>query len=366
MYRNILSKFTGLSRVLVIASVISLISPNLLGSTMIKMRVDGLSGYTEDGAGYICHGGSTCTYYDAAGQDGYEVFFPHFYSDWMAGSWDWGASCENATDYCTISYYCSNSASCIFFANIRFNCDYATVPWSVVVDELQVFCDEIYVDDGLDIVSTSHVKFVATDFVQIGPGFNVSEGATFSVIMNPPAVVESFDAGDGGWVSFQNGGEPVSYHTFGGWPGGFISVIDATDGWAYLQAPSQFLAHDAYGGQLSFDMKVTWDGRPYDYYVRVGLQGAGLTLINEVPGPSDNWPRGHNKVLLDETSGWRIFSDLSQDYSAAAPVPTKAEMQAVMADLDGLYISSDYYDGTVATGVNDETNLDNVRLEFPQ
>jgi YD repeat-containing protein len=179
-------------------------------------------------------------------------------------------------------------------------------------------------------------------------------------------VDDSFDEGNGGWVSFQNSGEPVTFQASGGNPGGHVLLADATLEWAYLQAPARYLETDAYGGELSFDLlAVTGDPGtlPFVYEVKVGLQGAGLTLINAKGLPTSSWVKYSFPLL--ELSGWRIFTDLSQDYDDAAPAPTQEQMMAVMADLSGLYISADHTDGSGNGSQIDETAVDNVRLESP-
>jgi hypothetical protein len=177
-------------------------------------------------------------------------------------------------------------------------------------------------------------------------------------------VVSTFDVDAEGWTTFQNGGASVQYFPSGGNPGGYIGATDNTSDWAYLQAPSKFLVPAGYNGTLSFDLRIFNSdpaGFPNVYSVRVGLQGAGLTLINESVFPTTDWL--NYSFNLNETSGWRIFSDLSQNYSAAAPAPTQSQMQAVLQNITLLVIATDYSNGDLAdNSAIDTTNLDNVQL----
>ncbi len=180
-------------------------------------------------------------------------------------------------------------------------------------------------------------------------------------------IISSFDTDKEGWVSFQNGGTAVQYNALGGNPGGYISVLDMTTEWGYLQAPSKFLVPAQYNGTLSFDLETYTSDTvllPDKYNVRVGLVGNGLTLIAESTLPTTSWTS--YSFTLNETSGWRIFSNLSQNYSSGVPTPTQAQMQGVLANLTGVYIAADYSDGwygdTQYPGTVDQTSVDNVWL----
>ena len=181
-------------------------------------------------------------------------------------------------------------------------------------------------------------------------------------------IVSDFSINDEGWTAFQNVGAPVQYFAAGGNPGGYISVRDYTADWAYLEAPAKFLVPAAYGGSLSFDLKI-FNSHPAQfpniYSVRAGLQGAGLTLINEGTLPTTSW--ANYSFTLDELSGWRKFSDLSQNYSASAPIVTQVEMQSVLANLSRVVIATDYSNADLADTPNifDDTHIDNVRLTTP-
>lgn len=181
-------------------------------------------------------------------------------------------------------------------------------------------------------------------------------------------ITSEFDVDKDGWTLFQNSGPNFDWIAVGGNPAGHIGSTDNTSDWAYVQAPAKFLTPARYDGKFSFDLRHdNLDqpaGFPGIFNVRVGLQGAGLTLINEGPLPTTSWT--NYDFILNETSaaGWRKFSNLSQNYSPGAPQATQAEMQAVLAGLTRIVIATDYTLASTDSNVPevDRTYLDNVRL----
>lgn len=172
-------------------------------------------------------------------------------------------------------------------------------------------------------------------------------------------IVDTFDSGANGWTAVDVAAG-VSWSSTGGNPGGHIVIADDQTNWAYFRAPGSYLATPAmYGGALQFDLRHTSSTTPAGYRVRVALQGAGFTLINESTIPTTSWQS--YGFTLSETAGWRKFSNLNQNYSTGAPTPTAAEMQSVLGGMTGLFIAADYNDETVPP--RDVTYLDNVSLE---
>ncbi len=181
-------------------------------------------------------------------------------------------------------------------------------------------------------------------------------------------IISTFDMDKDGWTQFQNSGPNFDWIAGGGNPAGHLGVTDNTSDWAYVQAPSKFLTPALYNGTFSFDLKhdnlQQPPGFPGIFNVRVGMQGAGLTLINEGALPTLNWQ--NYSFLLNENAGagWRKFSDLSQNYSLGAPLATLAEMQAVLGGMSRLVIATDYTLASTDSNVSqiDRTYIDNVRL----
>ena len=179
-------------------------------------------------------------------------------------------------------------------------------------------------------------------------------------------IVSTFDAGAEGWTPFLNTGATVEHFAVGGNPGGYVGVNDMSNQWAYLQAPAPFL-NPAYGGTLSFDLAAFTSNSgsfPFSVGVRAALIGDGLVLINELGLPTSTF--ANYEFDLVEGAGWRIFSDLQQVYTGAAPAPTQAQMQAALANLTGLFIATDYTSGFFndpgAPGTIDRAEIDNVSL----
>lgn len=181
-------------------------------------------------------------------------------------------------------------------------------------------------------------------------------------------VISTFDTDQDGWTLFQNSGPNFDWIATGGNPAGHIGATDNTSDWAYVQAPAKFLAPARYDGEFSFDLRhdnlQEPVGFPGIFNVRVGLQGAGLTLINEGARPTLSW--ANYSFLLNESSaaGWRKFPNFSQNYSAAAPLATLAEMQSVLAGLSRIVIATDYTLASTDSNVPqvDRIYIDNVRL----
>jgi Laminin B (Domain IV)/PEP-CTERM motif len=181
-------------------------------------------------------------------------------------------------------------------------------------------------------------------------------------------IVSTFDTNLEGWTQFQNSGANFDWIASGGNPAGHLGVTDNTSDWAYVQAPTVFLTPALYNGTFSFDLRhdnlQEPAGFPGIFNVRVGMQGAGLTLINEGPLPTLGWVNYSFQLNESSGAGWRVFSNLSQNYSLTAPQATLAEMQSVLAGLSRLVIATDYTFASTSSNVPeiDRTYIDNVRL----
>ncbi|MCP9874378.1 hypothetical protein KBY92_12565 [Synechococcus sp. Cruz CV-v-12] len=170
----------------------------------------------------------------------------------------------------------------------------------------------------------------------------------------------SFETGLDGWTSFQNGAFAPEWVPPAGPNSGYARLTDSTTGWGYFRAPAAFTAQAAqYGGALSFSLRHDVQGDPVSYSVRVGLTGGGLTLINEQTLPTSSWTS--YTFGLELGLGWRVFSDLSRNYSAAAPLATQTQLEAVLSGLNGLYIAADYTPGYAPSDL-DRTSIDDVSL----
>ncbi len=173
-------------------------------------------------------------------------------------------------------------------------------------------------------------------------------------------VSSQFESGLEGWTSANNGSFGPTWIPATGADDGHIEITDSTTGWCYLAAPGAFTAQPAlYGGTFSFDLKHFAQGDPVAYGVRVGITGAGFNLINEATLPTTQWV--NYSFTLNASSGWRKFSNLSQNYTTSAPAATVADMQAALAGITGLYIAADYTSSYAPADI-DRTWIDNVVL----
>ena len=176
-------------------------------------------------------------------------------------------------------------------------------------------------------------------------------------------VSSGFDSGLNGWgQTFNDNGSANVWVASGGNPGGYLQSDDSIDGWGYVVAPAAFLSAGAgSGSSLSFDLRtVSPAGEPAAFGVRVAFVGAGLNFINQTVVPTTAWANyGFSFVA---STGWRLVSELNQNYDAGGTVPTAAQFAVGLAGLSGLYIAADYTDGNTANGRLDRTEIDNVVL----
>jgi hypothetical protein len=179
-------------------------------------------------------------------------------------------------------------------------------------------------------------------------------------------VGSSFDTGTQGWASAANtgaGGE-VQWASQAGNPGGFISVADVADGWAYFSAPAAYKVGALPDGRLSFDLRHTHDANhPTTSDVRIALVGAGLTLVSELANvrPTSQWT--HYEFVFGGFGSFRVLPSPTDVYSRFSRRPTALEWESVMASLDSFYISADYSNANAIRGGFELAELDNVRYE---
>ena len=176
-------------------------------------------------------------------------------------------------------------------------------------------------------------------------------------------ITSTFDSGTEGWTVVDlpwpdPGSPPLPQNTYpplhqatGGNPGGHLSMDDPSAGpLFYWRAPPAYAGDrsDAYGRLLRFDLAVTGGGG-YVGMEDVVLVGAGLTLVYHIaPNPTSTFTS--YAIVLAE-AGW-------QHDNESGPPATSADMLAVLASLDDLYIRGEFLDGAGETGY-----LDSVALE---
>jgi hypothetical protein len=135
----------------------------------------------------------------------------------------------------------------------------------------------------------------------------------------------------------------------GGTSGGHIWIDDPTVNVFYWSAPGDYLGNrsDSYGASLSFHLKA--EGGSYIFSQEdVVLVGGGKTLVFDTTVVPDGAWQNYT-VGLTET-GWRVGS-------LSGPAASEADMKAVLANLQKLYIRGEFR-GTV----DDIGRLDTVEL----
>lgn len=172
---------------------------------------------------------------------------------------------------------------------------------------------------------------------------------------NVEATESRFDSDAQGWtivdwdsatLSSIVGSYPAAWNVSGGNPGGYISATDPSGQWFWFSAPSAFLGDrsSVFGGRLVFDLSV--DISDGDTTV-VMLTGAGKRLYFDGRSPLPSFT-SYSVPLTP--AGWRL-----NDWQTGV-TPTSAELQSVLGNLDGVYISGDWHNGIESAG------LDNVQL----
>ena len=135
--------------------------------------------------------------------------------------------------------------------------------------------------------------------------------------------------------------------TFGNPPGSVrIGDVYSETG---ISAPAGFLGNKLsfYGGSLMYDIYIRYtDGVAYPAVV---LNGGTMSLYYDAPSPPLNaWQ--HRTVPLSE-AGWKV--------SGTGATATETVFRAVLSNLVGLYIYTEWNTGA------DDTNVDNISMTPP-
>lgn len=170
-------------------------------------------------------------------------------------------------------------------------------------------------------------------------------------------VTSQFDAGTEGWlvVSYPFRSHVADPGTTGapfdagfGNPSGSLRVGDVY-GETGLAAPSAYLGDKSayYGGSLSYDILIRFSD--VIGYPAAVLNGGTISLYYETfPPPLDAWYTF--EIPLTE-AGWRV--------SGGTTFATETQFRSVLANLQGLYIYTEWNTG------DDDTSVDNVSLSAP-
>lgn len=163
-------------------------------------------------------------------------------------------------------------------------------------------------------------------------------------------VSSDFDTDSESWTAIGDFAVPATWTNTLGNPIGSIYVVDQAVGgtWAFA-APAKFQGDqsDAYGGTLSYDLRITAsDSLPWAWPM-LSITGGGVTLNWNGAWPDVNvW--NHYEILMSEAGGWIKASD--------STTPSTGEFKSVLSDLSSLRIRGEFMTG------NDTGYLDNVVL----
>ncbi|MEP6715999.1 MAG: laminin B domain-containing protein [Terriglobia bacterium] len=186
-------------------------------------------------------------------------------------------------------------------------------------------------------------------------------------------VISNFTTDNQGWtsVTFANvssqpdfGSVPassaVTWNAAGGNPGGYISKQDPDGNWQYFSAPAAFLGNQssALGGSFLFDeILINNFGQP-----NLNPQGPLAALSN---GTVTLVYGGNGGTAAISGTNWNSFSLALNAASWKVSTPngaqaTAAQISSVLSNLTGVYILSDFWTGSGASG--EILGIDNVNL----
>jgi hypothetical protein len=173
-----------------------------------------------------------------------------------------------------------------------------------------------------------------------------------AVAASRPPIFSTFDAGNEGWVvvSYPFRGHvaaPLSsalpFDAANGLPPGSVRVGDIF-GETGIAAPAAYLGdmRSFYGGRLAYDILIRFSDNTT--YPGVVLNGGTGSVYCDAPSPAiGSWEA--RTVPLTE-AGWKV--------SGTTVAATQAQFLAVLQNLVGLYIYTEWHTG------EDDTNVDNV------
>lgn len=175
----------------------------------------------------------------------------------------------------------------------------------------------------------------------------------------PPGLTNNFGLGNENWLivnypfraHVMNPTTSASTHdaSFGN-PVGSVRVGDVYQETG-IASPAAHLGNKIlyYGGQLAYDIYIRYtDNKSYPAVV---LNGGSMSLYFDTPSPPvDAWQ--HRTVPLTE-GGWKVSGTDTNH------VATERDLRAVLQNLTGLYIYTEWHSGM------DDTNVDNITMTPP-
>jgi MYXO-CTERM domain-containing protein len=166
----------------------------------------------------------------------------------------------------------------------------------------------------------------------------------------------TFDSDDQGWSAI-NDTSFIGYDGTIGQPNGALRGVDQVSGpiW-YFSAPLIDLGNlsGLYGNAISYDILGISGNHNFDLSLAdIMLSGGGITIGIDTSAQPVNGQWTSWSAMVDDSSGWELVTSLSAG-ELSGNAATAADIQTVLADLDGLYIRGEYTSGS------DSAALDNV------
>lgn len=172
----------------------------------------------------------------------------------------------------------------------------------------------------------------------VGLVLSATVSASFATVL----AFSNFSSDADGWLA-KNGASPIDWFSTGGDPGGYVQAKDqsGTATLWFFSAPAKFVGNKlaAYGGTLSFDLRVITVAPPNPYAMAdVQLAATDGTLISHYGNfsPVGSWG-SFNVGLVADGSSWTYLLP-----SGEQGIATEATMKYVLENLIGLRINGDY------------------------
>ena len=169
-------------------------------------------------------------------------------------------------------------------------------------------------------------------------------------------IAYDFDSDAQGWGLFSDGRDFQWDGSIGNGGLGAIRAVDVVAGqfW-FFSAPSADLGNlsGLYGNSISYDIMGIQGSQTINNRADIILVGGGLEIgiaagVAPVLNQWTSWD-----ILVDASASWKIVSSAS-GASLSATDATQADIQAVLADLTGMYFRGEFTNGA------DQSAIDNV------
>lgn len=133
----------------------------------------------------------------------------------------------------------------------------------------------------------------------------------------------------------------------GGSPGGFVQIVDQTDGVAFWRAPAEFRGNQ--GGAFKGTLEWAWQQSATDngfFDVDVILEGGAQQLTLDVPDVPPATPFWGEVAVQLKPAGW-------EDSTVLPLTPaTKRDMKNVLSDVEELKIRAEHRTGEDTDGLD--------------